>query len=45
MNKSVKISIAILVVAGGIWGYFSGFKNDIKAPELLRFGVEIYKIT
>lgn len=36
MNKSVKISIAILVVAGGIWGYFSGFKNDIKAPELVK---------
>ncbi len=36
MNKSVKISIAILVVAGGIWGYFSGLKNDIKAPELVK---------
>lgn len=36
MNKSVKISTAILVVVGVIWGYFGGSKNDIKAPELVK---------
>ena len=36
MNKSVKISTAILVVVGVIWGYFGGSKNDIKAPELIK---------